>query len=263
MSMLSIGKAWDEAKAALQANRKLIVPVALGLVLLPAVIVSMVEPQVPPGEQPPPGSWMFVALAMVVVMIVGQLAIVIMVNGWRGSVGEAIAQAARRAPTFILAVLGYLLPVIVISSIMLAILGVGTTDAGQVDWANFSGAGFSDMRFKFLGMSNADFERWVSKAKGEGTVLSRNDYLRLERPSEREPVRRFSTVARDLFDAVANRCVEQGKTCLRDMMPMEMHRASRSPSLRDPGAWNPFGAAAICTADNAARSALLPNTYLD
>ena len=53
MSSLSIGRAWDEAKAALQANRKLIVPVALGLVLLPAVIVSMVEPQVPPGEQPP------------------------------------------------------------------------------------------------------------------------------------------------------------------------------------------------------------------
>ena len=150
MSMLSIGKAWDEAKAALQANRKLIVPVALGLVLLPAVIVSMVEPQVPPGEQPPPGSWMFVALAMVVVMIVGQLAIVIMVNGWRGSVGEAIAQAARRAPTFILAVLGYLLPVIVISSIMLAILGVGTTDAGQVDWANFSGAGWLILLACFL-----------------------------------------------------------------------------------------------------------------
>jgi hypothetical protein len=142
MSSLSIGKAWDEAKAALQANRKLIVPVALGLVLLPAVIVSMVEPQVPPGEQPPAGNWMLVALAMVIVMIIGQLAIVIMVNGWRGSVGEAIAQAARRMPVFILAVLGYLLPVLVISSIMLAILGIGTTGSGQVDWANFSGAGW-------------------------------------------------------------------------------------------------------------------------
>ena len=68
--------------------------------------------------------------------------------------------------------------------------------------ANYSGAGFSDMRFKFLGMSNADFDRWVQKAKAEGTVLSRDDYLQLEKPSEREPVRRYSTVARDLFDAV-------------------------------------------------------------
>jgi cytochrome o ubiquinol oxidase subunit 2 len=92
------------------------------------------------------------------------------------------------------------------------------------------------MRFKFLGMSDADFGRWVRKARAEGSVLSRRDYLQLEKPSEREPVRRYSTVARDLFDAVVNRCVEQGKTCLRDMMAMDMHRASASPSLRDSGA---------------------------
>lgn len=142
MSSLSIGRAWDEAKAALQANRKLIVPVALGLVLLPAVIVSMVEPQVPPGEQPPAGSWMLVALAMVIVMMIGQLAIVLMVNGWRGSVGEAIGHAARRTPTFLLAVLSYLVPVIFIFSVMLAIMGIGTSGSGEVDWANFSGAGW-------------------------------------------------------------------------------------------------------------------------
>ena len=65
MSSLSIGRAWDEAKSALLANRKLIVPVALGLILLPAVIVSMVEPRVPPGETPPAGSWMLIGLAMV------------------------------------------------------------------------------------------------------------------------------------------------------------------------------------------------------
>ena len=129
--------------------------------------------------------------------------------------------------------------------------------------ANYSGAGFSDMRFKFLGMSNAAFDRWVQKAKAEGSVLSRRDYLQLEKPSEREPVRRYSTVARDLFDAVVNRCVEQGKTCLRDMMPMDMHRASRSPSPRDSVASNSFGAADVCTADNSAISALLPNTYRD
>lgn len=142
MSSLSIGKAWDEAKAALQANRKLIVPVALGLILLPAVIVSMVEPQVPPGEQPPPGRWMLVALAMVVVMMIGQLAIVLMINGWRGSVGEAIGQAARRAPTYFLSVLSYLVPVIFIFSVMLAIVGIGTSGSGEIDWANFSAAGW-------------------------------------------------------------------------------------------------------------------------
>ena len=114
MSSLSIGKAWDEAKAALLANRKLIVPVALGLILLPAVIVSMVEPRVPPGEQPPAGPWMLIALVMVIVMIAGQLAIVLQVNGWRGSVGEAIGKAGRRTPIFVLAALIYLVPMILL-----------------------------------------------------------------------------------------------------------------------------------------------------
>ena len=142
MSSLSIGRAWDEAKAALQTNRKLIVPVALGLILLPAVIVSMVEPRVPPGEQPPAGPWMLVALVMVLVMIVGQLAMVLMVNGWHGSVGEALGKAARRTPTFVLAALTFLLPVILIFSILLGMAGVGTSPSGQVDMASFGTTGW-------------------------------------------------------------------------------------------------------------------------
>lgn len=142
MSSLSIGRAWDEAKAALSANRKLIVPVALGLVLLPAVIVSMIEPRVAPGEQPPPGAWMLVALAMVIVMLVGELAIVLLVNGWRGSVGEAIGKAARRTPTFILAALSLAVPVVLIFSVLLALSGVGTSAPGQIDWTNFGGMGW-------------------------------------------------------------------------------------------------------------------------
>ena len=142
MSALSIGKAWDEAKAALQANRKLLVPVALGLVLLPAVMVSMIEPRAAPGDQPPPGAWMLVALAMVIVMLIGELAIVLLVNGWRGSVGEAIGKAARRTPTFILAALCFLVPVVLVFSILLGVAGAGTTAAGQIDWTNFGAAGW-------------------------------------------------------------------------------------------------------------------------
>lgn len=142
MGSLSIGKAWDEAKAALGANRRLVVPVALGLVLLPAVIVSMVEPRVIPGEQPPPGAWMLVVLGMVIVMLVGELAIVLLINGWRGSVGEAIGKAARRMPTFILAALCLLVPIILLFSVMLAVVGVGTGASGQIDWANFSPMGW-------------------------------------------------------------------------------------------------------------------------
>lgn len=152
MSSLSIGKAWDEAKAALLANRKLIVPVALGLILLPAVIVSMVEPRVAPGETPPAGSWMLIGLAMVIVMIAGQLAIVLLVNGWRGSVGEAIGKAGKRTPIFILAALAYLLPVILIFSVLLGVAGVGTTADGQVDLANFNSLGWLVLLLFFVAL---------------------------------------------------------------------------------------------------------------
>lgn len=141
MSSLSIGKAWDEAKAALQANRKVIVPVALGMVLLPAVISSMVEPKVAAGQQPPPGAWMLIVLAMIVVMIIGELALILLVNGWKGSVGEAIAKGARRVPVLILAALLFMIPLFILFSIILVIGGLAPR-ATQVDWASFSGLGW-------------------------------------------------------------------------------------------------------------------------
>ncbi|HEX3139345.1 MAG TPA: ubiquinol oxidase subunit II, partial [Rhizobacter sp.] len=79
--------------------------------------------------------------------------------------------------------------------------------------ANYSGAGFSNMRFRFHGLSNADFERWVQTAKAEGKQLSREGYLELERPSEREPVRRYASTASGLYDAILNRCVDPSKMC--------------------------------------------------
>lgn len=150
MRSLSIGRAWDEAKAALQANRRLIVPVALGMVLLPAVIASMAEPQVPPGEQPPAGPWMLVALAMIFVMMIGQIAIVLLVNGWRGSVGEAISQAARRTPTFILAALAIAIPVILVFSVILAGASLGSLESGQFDWTSISPVGWLLLCLAFI-----------------------------------------------------------------------------------------------------------------
>lgn len=80
---------------------------------------------------------------------------------------------------------------------------------GQYDGfsANYSGAGFSDMRFKFHGLSADEFERWVQTAKAGGQKLSREGYLQLERPSENEPVRRFASVADGLYDAILARTV--------------------------------------------------------
>jgi cytochrome o ubiquinol oxidase subunit 2 len=87
--------------------------------------------------------------------------------------------------------------------------------------ANFSGAGFSHMRFKLKGLSDAEFADWVNAARSSAGNLDRAAYLKLEKPSEKEPVQRFAKVDAGLFDAVVNMCVEPGKMCMKDMMTID------------------------------------------
>jgi cytochrome o ubiquinol oxidase subunit 2 len=92
--------------------------------------------------------------------------------------------------------------------------------AGDYDGfsANYSGAGFSDMRFKFKGMSAADFDRWVAAAKSGQPPLTRESYLQLEKPSTRDAVKRYSSVAPDLYARVLNRCVAADQMCMTQTM---------------------------------------------
>src|SRR5690606_27803891 len=65
--------------------------------------------------------------------------------------------------------------------------------------ANYSGAGFSGMHFRFHGLAQADFDQWVEKNRTAGGNLVRTAYLALEKPSENDPVRRWATVDPDLY----------------------------------------------------------------
>lgn len=99
--------------------------------------------------------------------------------------------------------------------------------------ANYSGAGFSKMRFKFHGLADADFDKWVQTNKGAGGTLDRTGYLQLEQPSEADPVRRWSTVSSDLFYAIVNRCVEPGKMCMHQMAAIDAAGGLGLPSAHD------------------------------
>jgi cytochrome o ubiquinol oxidase subunit 2 len=87
--------------------------------------------------------------------------------------------------------------------------------------ANYSGAGFSGMRFKVTGMDDDAFAQWVTAARTGNRTLDRAAYLALERPSENVPAQRFASVEDGLFDAVVNMCVDPGKMCARDMMALD------------------------------------------
>jgi len=99
--------------------------------------------------------------------------------------------------------------------------------------ANYSGAGFSDMRFKFHGKDQAGFDAWVKSVKA-GTVngagalagngaLDRATYLELEKPSERVAVHRYSSVDGELYGAILNRCVVSGTACMNETMMADAH----------------------------------------
>ncbi|MBP0597411.1 ubiquinol oxidase subunit II [Herbaspirillum sp. LeCh32-8] len=89
--------------------------------------------------------------------------------------------------------------------------------------ANYSGAGFSHMRFKFHGLDQQGFDDWVKKAKADAGTMQRADYLKLEQPSEREPARLFGTVDNGLFHAIVNRCVTPNSVCLDKMMSTDLN----------------------------------------
>ncbi|MFL6718773.1 MAG: ubiquinol oxidase subunit II [Burkholderiaceae bacterium] len=110
--------------------------------------------------------------------------------------------------------------------------------------ANYSGAGFSYMRFKYHSVSDADFKDWVQKTKAAGGELGRDGYLALEKPSEREPVRRYGAVMPGLFKAVVNRCVDPKAVCMDEMMAADMQRAKNSVVRKEehmPGVAAPAG----------------------
>lgn len=87
--------------------------------------------------------------------------------------------------------------------------------------ANYSGAGFSDMRFKLLSLGEGDFAAWVAQGRQAGEALTRATYLELEQPSHRVPVRRFARVEDGLYEAVLNRCVDGQQMCMHEMMAID------------------------------------------
>ena len=90
--------------------------------------------------------------------------------------------------------------------------------------ANYSGEGFSDMRFRLRGVDAAGFEQWVEKSRS-AAPLSTPAYLALEKPSEKVPPMAFGSVEPDLFHRVLNRCVRPGTPCMHEVMAEDRQRS--------------------------------------
>jgi cytochrome o ubiquinol oxidase subunit 2 len=93
--------------------------------------------------------------------------------------------------------------------------------------ANYSGSGFTDMRFRFLGMTQADFHQWVAQVRAAGGDLDATAYETLAQPTRnppvpRAPVQYFAHYTPGLYTRVLNRCVLPGQVCISQMKATDM-----------------------------------------
>ena len=126
---LSISKAWEETTAFAGRETRLIVPIALALLFLPAVIVGFVAPT--NRSDAPSTAFLLLLFAEVLIGVVGQIAIARLALGHREPVGEALRHGALRLPALIRSVFIVAVPlslgVIILGGAAAAIAKTGGT----------------------------------------------------------------------------------------------------------------------------------------
>ena len=70
--------------------------------------------------------------------------------------------------------------------------------------AQFSGQGFSDMRFDLRALPVEDYAKWVVDTRATGATLDRAAYGELEKPSENVSPTTYRGVEAGLFEAIVN-----------------------------------------------------------
>jgi cytochrome o ubiquinol oxidase subunit II len=76
--------------------------------------------------------------------------------------------------------------------------------------AQYSGAGFSDMRFFVSAVPTRDFDKWVAAARGDGPALDARAYADLAKPSMAVAPSTWRAVAPGLFNAILGAAMHSG-----------------------------------------------------
>ncbi|WP_430460175.1 ubiquinol oxidase subunit II [Thalassolituus sp. LLYu03] len=101
--------------------------------------------------------------------------------------------------------------------------------------ANYSGAGFSEMKFNTIATKDdAEFAAWVDQVKAADHRLDSEVYAQLAKPSEANPVAYFSDVQTGLFDQIVMKFMQHhGHSAMMDdsaMKAMPDHEGHEMPA---------------------------------
>lgn len=111
--------------------------------------------------------------------------------------------------------------------------------------ANYSGAGFSKMRFKFHGLSEDKFKDWVSKVRINGQDLNRKGLIELDKPSIAHPVTFYQVAEKGLWERIISLCIKDDQLCIHDLMVVDALGGGGLDGL-----WNRELYKGICSVDN-------------
>ena len=117
MAKVSISRAWDESRAVLTRDGKLIASVALALLVLPGVLVNVLLPEASDLGTPQAVMWTVVLFVAFLITFGGQLSIVRLAMAPHITVGAAIRNAIARMLPFIGAFFIWALPIVVLASV--------------------------------------------------------------------------------------------------------------------------------------------------
>lgn len=71
--------------------------------------------------------------------------------------------------------------------------------------ANYSGAGFTGMKFKAISTTQEDFDAWVGEVKKSPKQLDQAEYAALAKPSQNNPVELYSSVTPNQFQIIVDK----------------------------------------------------------
>lgn len=123
---ISLSAAWDETKAILVRDGRLLAAVALAMLVLPGIILDLSMPEAQPGEMPPAGAWMAIAAVTIAISLAGQLALIRLALGTGASVGDAIIHGFRRLLSYLGALFLWIMPLVLIAGLLYRAAGVGS-----------------------------------------------------------------------------------------------------------------------------------------
>jgi cytochrome o ubiquinol oxidase subunit II len=83
--------------------------------------------------------------------------------------------------------------------------------------ANYSGAGFAEMRFVAKSVPPAEFDAWVTEARAGGRPLDAAGYAALAKPSRAVPPANYGSVEPNLFERIIDQTVSGSTGAARPM----------------------------------------------